>query len=334
MRPGPRLLAVLLFAACQGPPFGAAVAAEIWLGSNLGAHDLAAFAVDPDVWPALHAVTKVFTFYGQAITAEDRSECVACEDNVFPALRDRGVFTELHRRRIGINIETGSVKDWDCDGTQNVSVAIRILDRFRSIGVPISHLSMDEPFMAGKVWCRQPASFTAERVANFMSVVTRQWHEAFPDVPVSIGLLEPYPRHDMSEIIEFVRLLIANGQRPNYFHLDVNKLEMPGRAFDEEKIRSDFRRLAQFMECERIPWGTFFASFAGATREEYRADFLDTVASIRRWYGPTRHLVFQSWERTSEDGGLVNRRPHNTPEGDAYSLTGLAQDALKILGRK
>ena len=327
-----RLLPIVLLAIVQGPPSGRSVAAEIWIGSNLGARDLGTLALDPDTWPTLQAVTRVLTFYGQAITASDRAECPACETGVFSVLRDRGVFQKIHDRGIRINVETGSVKEWDCDGTQNIDVAARVLDRFRSIGVPISHLSMDEPFMAGHVWCRQPAADTADRVARYMAAVRAHWTQVFPNRPVSIGLIEPYPRHDMDAIIEFVRMLAAKGQRPSFFHLDVNKREMPGRGLDDRKIHADFRRLARFLESERIPWGTFFASFAGETRDEYRADFLDTVASIARWYGPTRHLVFQSWQQTTEDGVVVNRRPYNKPESDKYTLTGLARDGLRILG--
>lgn len=186
--------------------------------------------------------------------------------------------------------------------------------------------------MAGQVWCRQPAADTADRVGRYMAAVRAHWTQVFPNIPVSIGLIEPYPRHDMDAIIEFVRMLAAKGQRPSFFHLDVNKREMSEHGLDDGKIHGDFRRLARFLESERIPWGTFFASFAGETRDEYRADFLDTVASIARWYGPTRHLVFQSWQQTTEAGVVVNRRPDNTPESDKYTLTGLARDGLRILG--
>lgn len=304
---------------------------EIWIGSNVATRDLARFAVDPGAWPSVASVTDVFTFYSQALTASERSDCATCEENIFPQLSGQDAFHAVHERNVRVNVEIGVVKDWDCDGAKNIEVAFRILERFRSLNIPISHFSMDEPFMAGEVWCRQPAADTAEKVGRFMSVVRRQWTRSFPEVPVSIGLIEPYPRHEMAAIIEFVRLLLARGQRPSYFHLDVNKHEMERRGYDDHKIAADLRMLSAFLNREAIPAGTFFASFAGASPDDYRADFLDTVSRLKHWGAPMRHLVFQSWEQTREGGATVNRRPNNTPETDPYSLTGLTRDALRLL---
>ena len=50
-----RLLPIVLLAIVQGPPSGRSVAAEIWIGSNLGARDLGTLALDPDTWPTLQA---------------------------------------------------------------------------------------------------------------------------------------------------------------------------------------------------------------------------------------------------------------------------------------
>lgn len=308
-------------------------ASEVWIGSNVGTDDMIEMVTRPQAWQDVLDMTSVFTFYGHQLAEDNEAQCPLCDRNVMPNFQRADLFNKLAELRLRINVEVSSVKPWDCDATQNQEIVHRILRKLKEAGGYVDHFSIDEPFMAGQVWCKQSDDVTATATAKWMQATKRLWEEYFPDRPTNYILLEPYPRLSAQNIIAVVTKLIARGQKPDGLHLDINKFEIKGEKMSDAQVKRDITLIAKFAERQGIVLGNFFAVAPGKTNEEHRRETIDQAYKMNRWYGATEHLVFQSWDQEEQNGKPINKYPDNLPSSSNYSLTGMARQILRIIGK-
>jgi hypothetical protein len=305
----PLALVALAGGACQSRP-------QVWLVPNVGSPDMAALFARPEEWAEARQEVTVFAFYSDQVRSAEK--CAFCGPNTLANLAAVRAFTKLRLWHIQTAVSVNAIKPGDCAAEAALSEADRVVANIAAAGGRVSYLDMDEPLLSG-LECGQPLEETVDHAARFMATLQR----AYPEVWV--GDTEPYPHFRAATLEAWLDGLISGGQRPAFFHLDVDRRRAQRLGVD---VGGDLLRLDTFCQTHGIPFGIIIWSDEGGTDEAYYRDALQWVETVRGAMGQPEQLLFQSWV-ISPDGQL--RVPTNLPDNDpaVFSHTRLLLDSLQ-----
>ncbi len=297
---------------------------EVWFTPNLGTADLLDLFERPEAWSQARSQIDVFEFHQANVLWQSPEQCPSCGPNLYPALVRSGAFSRLGEWGLALSMAGASIKEWDCEGTVNTSLALASLRNVSAAGSSARYFSMDEPLLSGRA-CAQTSEQTARRTAAFMRSVQAE----FPGV--SIGDVEPYPILNVVELQYWLLKLKGEGALPAFFHLDVDRTAFVHHP--EAEVTRDLRLMRDFCETLGLPFGVMFASLEGASDKAYYDDVMSWIDTVQGAVGMPRHAVFISWVETEGARRVV---PINLPESDTsvYSHTRLVNDALAVLRPK
>ena len=292
----------------------------MWLGPNIGSSDLLGLFTRPEAWPTARARIDVFKFYAAQVL-DDVVACPACGPNRLSALQRACAFDRLREWRIGIAIEVGALKGWDCRAEITSPLALEAVRRVRSAGAAVRYLALDEPLLGGSECGLDP-----EESLRRTTIFIRGLQGANPDL--AIGDTEPYPVISADALIAWLGGLRREKVGLAFFHLDVDRRRAARTGVD---VVTDMRSLRDACRSAGIPFGVILWGDDASSDRAYSEDALrwtETVADALD--GFPEHTLFQSWV-TSADG--AQRVPANLPEDDpaAYSHTRLVNEGLALL---
>jgi hypothetical protein len=337
-------LAVILLGWLLCPLANAAGAApEVWYSPDPHTPDFTTMFAHPELWSRARARIHVFEFSPQQTMGRNHDGINTSDD-----LAKVDAFRKLRSWGIETAIATGAIKEWDCTGQRAAQVTLKYIDVVRSQGGLVDTIAMDEPLIGGIINCKSTLADTALKTSAYM----RQIRSAAPDV--TVGDIEPYPTFSAAQLIEFVRLLVGNGTRPAYFHLDVN---IPVLQFRPNvHLEDDLRTLQTFLRGQGIPFGIIIWSGYNPdpTDQAYYDRAMAWAKRVHDAVGVPDHLDFASWvfrsSRTCAEGqrDCTPTNPHctaidppycgekslplNLPDNDPaeFSHTRLVLDALRL----
>ena len=305
----------------------------VWFGPNFGSRDYAELFTKSEHWSAARERVDVFKFDQQSVL---ENPCAICGDNILHTFVKVDAFRKLNDWGIAMALTVGAVKEWGCTGKEEFRAANVAIQNIRANGGVVTFLDMDEPFMGGKY--APPGSkscgYTMEQSADAASQFISQIKAAYPNILV--GDTEPYPLFSVTELEQWTLALGARGVIPAYLHLDVDMVWARDRRLD---VAGDLRRLSQFFQEHRIPFGVIFISdwTAAGSDRAYFDSTMEWVRTVNAAIGKPQHVIFNSWQGAPVDRehkGL-HEVPINLPENDPaiYSHTRLLNEGLAVFGR-
>jgi len=299
---------------------------RVWFTPGPGTLDMLRLFEMPDEWAEARARISVFKFYRSQLLDEPDP---MVGPNTYDALRRVDALrtiTRVWQKRIAI--EVSAVKDFTCtddmSGTDGeIRRALEAIRAVRAAGGEVAYLALDEPFTATVQSPRcggRDLGPTLDRLERFFAGVR------LGAPRVQIGLIEQFPTSSGAEVLDDVRLMIARGIRPAFFHLDADLNALPkGSGRFEREIPA----LADALEAEGVPFGVIFFGHDGDSDERYTKDALAYVRRAAKALPRLpRDIVFQSWAR-SKAGRWVT--PRNLPEWAPDSHTALVDAGMGIL---
>lgn len=306
---------ILSFSLCT-PAFS-----EVWYTSNLATQDMLDMFTSPQNWSKARDHIDVMQFYSQQLAADNQSECSSCGHNIFPSFISRRAFDRLQEWGIQVAIETGAVKEWDCDGIKNQKITIDLFRKMKTHG-GLHIVSMDEPFVAAMNLCGQNVVEAARYIGRYMRVIRSAHDQIYPGQSLRIGLIDAYPHFTAQEIVTQIHLLLQNGGELDFFHLDTDRIAMKNQKINDVKFRADLRRVTTVLESKNVPFGVVFWGQDGQNPANNTKTVYDFIRQIKRLHGRPHNLIFQNWEQTKmPNGDMVNIMPNNLPEHMAWTGT-------------
>jgi len=309
---GAVVLASLLASGCASRP------RQVWFAPDLGSVDLLDLFAHPEAWRQARASTDVFEFYVQQLVAERRSQCPECGPNVLLNLLGVYAFHRLHYWRMGIAVEAGALKEFDCEGATTAEAARLAIGNVRGGGATVRYLSMDNPMVAIDT-CGLDLGEAAARTARF----AKRMRTAYPEL--AVGESEPYPAFGVDTIERWIGALRANGYVPAFLHLDVDRRHAAAIRAD---LATDLRAMRSACESQGIPFGVILWGETSESDQAYYDSVRAWASTVDAAVGQPSHTIFQSWAMTADGAFTV---PRNLPETEAYTHTRLINDGLRLL---
>lgn len=214
---------------------------EYWFTPDVNSPDMATLFTNPEKWPNSRGIIKRFKFYMQQLTEDCPAS--ACGNNTLPGFLRIGAFKRFAEWGMPVGIEMGAVKDWDCTAEKNGAAIGPFVEKMHSLGLNITFVDLDEPFFAGRQWCKMnPAQVAKAMKDNYWSKVPHG---------VAIGGLMPYPAFSAAQCIENLKAMAAEGIKYEWLHFDV---DFNGVRNRDQAVR-DLQQIAAYCEQNGIQIG-------------------------------------------------------------------------------
>ncbi|KKM16718.1 hypothetical protein LCGC14_1683040, partial [marine sediment metagenome] len=213
---------------------------------NVGPPDLRQLFTKPHAWDGARQHIGAYKFYSHHLRV-DEGEHDLVGPNTYPALRDVGAFRKVRDWGLQTYVETGVVKEWDCDGTQLLARAHRILDRVEDAGGRVDVLSLDEPLTSGiRGAFPRPTCYDIHHV-HTVAEITATFIKAMHGRGVRCELLDAYPQHSVDRHVPFLHHVIEildrrGAQRPVAFQLDYDPFALRAQNLSLGRVRKDLDR--------------------------------------------------------------------------------------------
>lgn len=145
-----------------------------------------------------------------------------------------------------------------------------------------------------------------------------------------VGVIEGYPSIPAAAIRARVEQLIDGYSKPSFLHLDIDIYGVRDQGIREAKFGEDLRDLAAYCTEQEIVLGVIATAGRTKSSKQFAADTQAFIARVRGHLGrnPDRWLVQSWWEDSAkgdDDFSSPKTRPHNAPDSDPTSLTGVAR---------
>jgi len=300
----------------------------VWFGPNMGSVDFPDLFSNPQAWAKARSKIDVFKFYTQNLLDDP---CSICGSDILHTFVGVDAFKSLAESGIATAIEVGAVKEWGCTSDVTFGVADTVIRNVEDRGGRVDFLAMDEPLIGGGIVVNgSTCGYTMEQSAGATAKFIGRVHSAYPNMIV--GDIEPYPHFSVAELEAWTDAVVADGQKPAFFHLDV---DLERVRVEGQPVKADLQRLSQFFGDRGIPFGVIFTSnwrAAGSDRAYFEST-MGWVHTVDDAIGVPAHLIFQSWQGPAPSG--ANEVPINLPESDPpiYSHTRLILEGLAVFGR-
>ncbi len=313
---------------------GTAARPVIWFTPDAGSPDMLALFTEAEQWADARAHLSVFKFY-QGHVLDDPAPPSYFLPNTYQNLVGVGAFEKLTRQwRKHIAIEAAAVKPFLCTADHSgmrtsILMTLRSIANVQKAGGQVNEIAMDAPFGSGVMTpeCGGPdPAPTVARLGQYMRIV----HLVEPRV--AIGLIEPYPFFPAAQLEQFLRLMVDNGIKPAFFHLDfdLNALQHNGNYAGYDAA-GDMRRLDGLCRAMGIRFGFLFWGLNGQSDPIYYGQVIEKIRVVKNAFGPWEDLpddlVFQSF---AESNGLKTV-PLNLPETAPFSHTHLIDEGWRML---
>jgi hypothetical protein len=308
---------------------------QVWLVPNIGSLDLIDMFKHPESWRVARGKIDVFGFYLQELTKTTNDPapvgCPDCGPNLWPRLKEEGVFSKLRSWGIDVAFEAGVIPGKQVDeglnalalgAAKNHCLAIR---RIQEAGGDVRYIQIDEPLeKAGPRHAGYGAAAAAAAEAAYISAV----QSAFPGVQV--GETEPYPAHGVAELEAWLRAVQANSAKPAFLHLGIDFQRLDRNRNEQAALTRDLRELRRFCEERSIGFGvTIWPARWPESDQEYYEATMRRIRTIRAALGGApEHAVFQSWVKNRLGEKTI---PRNLPETGVASHTYLVNQGLAVL---
>jgi len=273
-----------------------------------------------DEWETARSFTSVLQFYAGFIHPDYNQVGAPTNEELEQAIRRIKFWGN------DIAIEGPAVKAaWgECDWQVSADVNDVVLERIESVGGEVVYLRMDEPLMS--TTAPSPSSdhgcgYTMEEAADQTAAFLTHFKSLHPDVVV--GEVEPWPRFNKSDIIDWVEMVKNRTEYyPSFFHLDIN-LEIARRQ--RTNLR-EVHELQQFFSSRNIAfgvviWDSHYYYEGSAQSDKKFNEGAMASAALFHSIAPLNEVIVQTW----------CPYPENTlPEDGEYTFTRLVRDyALK-----
>ena len=311
---------VLLMVGCipliEGNKSCLAVADRTWLAPCPNSTDYLQLFQNPNQWASARNATTVFQFFAQHLLP---SPCSICGPNTLHNLIAAQAFQKLAQFGTVISVETGSIKEFDCDGTNGdtLNTATATYQNLAANGGSLWGLQMDEPLNS--------AIFSCQKSLHDASVGVARWIQAVKNATSSsllIGDVEPYPQFAATELCVWVQTLSSDlssrGLTLAWFHLDVDF-----NRVDSTTILGDIATIKGCCDQLHIPFGGIINAFPVTSDEEYRLLSLEHLTTYQKSVGRLSDVIFESWDVANSNPNGGGGFPINLPESDPNSMTGL-----------
>ncbi len=311
---------------------------EIWLCPSMGTPDMLQLFTDAAAWSSARPKIAVHQFYVQLITcdSDDKRGVAQCGPNAWPALANANAFRGLREAGIRVSIEAGAVKPGDCEAASGTENILKAIERIRDSGGEVNFVCVDESLVSANSDCKQQIEDTARFTAHFLASVRA--------VGVEVGIIEAYPAisdgriTSAERIIRFLDLLVENGQRPAFLHLDVDRFDFgKGGKVPTKRFRADLGTINSRCKAEGIALGLIVWANNAFDPATHKKEALELLRIIRKLAPRPDRLIVQSWidrrddPKRADDGYPypINDFPNNLPDKDTNSLTRLVLDVEK-----
>ncbi len=295
---------------------------EIWFAPDFASSDLINLFNQPEKWPLARSRVRVFAWYNQQL----QTTCSICGPNTLNNLSSANAFSKLKQWGIEQAIEVDVIKWHSCTADKTAPRTLTYINTIIQRGGSVSYIGMDEPYLGGQEAipgqssCGQTMEQTAIQTADFMSRIKK----AYPNIKV--GDIEPYPRFSFSQLKLWLIKLESLGQKPAFFHLDVNR-----GLYSQDAFTRDAADFKIFLKERGIPFGVVLWSENRATDKEYYDEVMNWAGVVKSAVGLTEQTILQSWSTRTTTGVLDI--PINLPENDpnVFSHTRLINDVWKLI---
>lgn len=272
---------------------------EIWLAPNVHS-DFPRLVSEPDAWSRVSHNLSAYQCYSGQIPEHAAT---------FAALN------------LPIAVEIESVKEWDCSGKTQWA---RWQERYQQLlaATPwIDYVALDSPFVAHACDPANSRAIVAEHIRGIRTLgpevgVIAAYPDYAPDGHVAYGRA--------SDHIGQIRDLGERRAVPDFWHLDIDRFGIRDNGIPDEVVANELRAIRDECREAAIDFGVIVMGGRSQTAQEFSAYAREFVTWIRRLLGgdPDRWIV-QSWR---EVPSVDNRTlPHNLPESDDTSLTGIVR---------
>lgn len=310
------LLLPFCFALIEGNQNCLHVADRTWLAPCPNSTDYLQLFQQTTQWAAVRNATTVFQFFAQQLLP---SPCSICGQNTLPNLIAVSAFQKLSQFGIVTSVETGSIKEFDCDGTNGdtLNAAIASYNNVVANGGSLWGIQMDEPLNSAVFSCQKSLQQASVDVVRWVQAVKRSTSSS-----LMIGDVEPYPQFAATELCSWVETLASNLSSSDlklaWFHLDIDF-----NRVDNRKILGDIAIIKGCCDRLGIPFGGIMNAFPVTTDEEYVRLSLEHLATYQKSVGRLADVVFESWDVGNSNPNGGGGFPINLPESDPNSMTGL-----------
>ena len=292
---------------------------EIWFGPNHGSFDYLDLFSRDDLWENSRRNIDVFVLHTESLINQTTDPCPYCGNTSYKTLVQVDAFNKLNSWGVEIAIDVPAVKEWGCNATNTIPVTQRVIQNLNLAGSSASYLAMDEPYMGGELIRSdgKTCGYNMRQSANQTAIFIKSIKNQYPHI--KLGDIEPYPRFNSRQLIDWVLELESNGAYLDFFHLDVNYLfgRYPPNV-------SELIELRDFFKSKNIEFGIIYWNDPKPpTSSNYTNGTLLWTNFVKKnkFYG-TDHII-QSW---------VSDVPINLPETWVnVSHTNLILSALPII---
>lgn len=302
----------------------------IAFGPNLASPDFLDLFRQPEQWAECRRRIFAFRFAREHVLAEREGQ-YEVGPNTFPALRAVNAFSQVRLWGLHTAIGVGAIGQSDCAAIGHARQTLSILDSIEEVGGRADYLIIDSPISFGRLGCQQSPEITAAAVTRYTAVIK----DRYP--AIGIGFVDGAPS-DLSNacgaIADFATLLEQRGQAPAFVALDVDRnalvetnwfLRLVDRWLGRESL--GYRRLReQWPQVADLPNSTMLLWGEADTAFEYGRRVREWAKWARTLQPQPKVLMVETW---AGEGRTI---PHNLPESDPTSHTGLLLDIARMWG--
>ena len=230
-------------------------------------------------------------------------------DDIYPASAQSlaAVVATLDQAHIGIAVEVGGLRDWDCSGSSLAATEWAGLNRLVGAGGAISFLALDSPF-GHTLATAIPGNcgYTVQQASEELVAYIHVMRQALPGV--QIGLIEPVPWYsvgaygpnpgndfgDLPQLLDaFLTILSQHGEALDFFHAD--------SPYDYAEAHPDgwgkLLALQHEVQSHGLRFGLIYNSDAGgnAGDQQFHDQTLAAFQAFHAAGGSPDDLIVQSW---------------------------------------
>lgn len=266
---------------------------RFWYQPNIGSKDLLQVF---DQLPQAGA----FVLYIQEVLADQSGGQVG--DNTYPNLVAAGAFAKLKANDTPLVIESGALKEFDCDGSKLREAMATAVRRVEDAGGIVSAFSMDEPLTgntidnAQGISCDLPLSACVDVMAAYIRLAL--------SFGCLCGWLEAWPRIPLQTLKDALRQLNTRDALPHYLHVDINYHECEQQHISASQIAAFIHAIQE--ECNT--YGVLFGVFVNSTEDPIATDqahHTNLIALANRLHGivpDVAHVHVAAWASRVPNG--------------------------------
>lgn len=275
---------------------------EYWLAPNVGS-DFPRLFLEPEQWATCRSRLDGYQIGGLNILLDHDHPHVGIArigDNHWQTVVESGVIDRLREWDLPIAVELGT-------GLEQLHQCV---SRLNAAGGALRYLSLDQ--RDGRI---TPDAFREIRQQS----------------GAVVGIIEGYPsgRRDMPRVIcEILDALVAGDAKPAHVHMDIDVYGVRDQGISEDTFGEGLRTLRDHCAAHQITFGVVATAGRTLSSAQFASDTSRFIARLRGHLGrnPDRIIVQSWWEDSAkgdDDFSSGKTRPHNAPETDQTSLTGL-----------